>query len=134
MPVLPVLASMTVALVLLAGCAKRPVATVSQRPAPAPGPAAPAPAPAPAPEGRDPGPAPAPPPGPAPSGACPGSAAPGAGSRACAAGAAQGVSGQRRAQADLLRLRPGDGASGRRQDPGRERAVAQLQSELSAPH
>src|SRR5262245_8043833 len=55
MPVLPVLASMTVALVLLAGCAKRPVATV--RPAPAPAPVAPAPPPPPAPA-----PAPAPPP------------------------------------------------------------------------
>ena len=49
MPVRPVLVSMTVALVLLAGCAKRPVATVRQAPAPAPAPAAPPPAPAPAP-------------------------------------------------------------------------------------
>src|SRR5262245_27484218 len=51
-----VLASMTVALLLVAGCAKQPVATVSQAPAhaPAPAPAAPPPPP--------PAPAPAPPP------------------------------------------------------------------------
>ena len=65
MPVRPVLVSMTVALVLLAGCAKRPVATVSQAPAPAPAPAAPPPAPAPAPPPPVAAPAP-PPPVPAP--------------------------------------------------------------------
>src|SRR5262249_41407748 len=60
MPVRPVLVSMTAALVLLAGCAKRPVATVSQAPAPAPAPAAPPPAPAPAPPPPPPAPAPEP--------------------------------------------------------------------------
>jgi peptidoglycan-associated lipoprotein len=70
MLVRPVLASMTVALVLLAGCAKRPVATVSPAPAPAPAPAAPPPAPAPAPPppppvAAPPAPAPAPAPEPA---------------------------------------------------------------------
>jgi peptidoglycan-associated lipoprotein len=50
-----VVATVIVGLILVAGCAKRPVATVSQAPAPAPAPAAPPPAPAPAP-------APAPPP------------------------------------------------------------------------
>jgi peptidoglycan-associated lipoprotein len=70
MLVRPVLASMTVALVLLAGCAKRPVATVSPAPAPAPAPAAPpppapAPAPPPPPVAAAPAPAPAPAPEPA---------------------------------------------------------------------
>src|SRR5262245_36506055 len=62
MPVRPVLASMTVALVLLAGCAKRPVATARQAPPPAPAPAAPPPAPAPAPAPPPPVAAPTPPP------------------------------------------------------------------------
>ena len=65
----PVLASMTVALVLLAGCAKRPVATVREAPPPAPAPAAPPPAPAPAPAPPPPvavAPAPAPAPAPEP--------------------------------------------------------------------
>jgi len=54
-----VVATVIVGLILVAGCAKRPVASVSQAPAPAPAPAAPPPAPAPAPA------APAPPPPPA---------------------------------------------------------------------
>ena len=69
MLVRPVLASMTIALVLVAtGCAKRPVATVRQAPAPAPAPAAPPPAPAPAPAPAPPPPvaAPTPPPPPPP--------------------------------------------------------------------
>jgi len=59
-----VVATVIVGLVLVAGCAKTPVATVSSAPAPAPAPRAPPPAPAPPPPSV--GAAPTPPPTPAP--------------------------------------------------------------------
>ena len=59
-----VVATVIVGLVLVAGCAKTPVATVSSAPAPAPAPTAPPPTPAPPPPSV--GAAPTPPPTPAP--------------------------------------------------------------------
>ena len=59
-----VVATVIVGLVLVAGCAKTPVATVSSAPAPAPAPTAPPPAPAPPPPSV--GAAPTPPPTPVP--------------------------------------------------------------------
>ena len=63
-----VVATVIVGLVLAAGCAKTPVATVSSAPAPAPAPTAPPPAPAPPPPsvGAAPTPSPTPPPAPRP--------------------------------------------------------------------
>ncbi len=63
-----VVATVIAGLVLVAGCAKTPVATVSSAPAPAPAPTAPLPAPAPPPPsvGAAPTPPPTPPPAPRP--------------------------------------------------------------------
>src|SRR5262249_50587796 len=113
---------MIIGLLFVAACAKRPVATAREAapaPAPAPPPAAPAPAP------------PAPPrPGPRPpaGGACTaaGRGRPAAGS---ASGPAEGIYGQRRPQADPLRVRQGRHPSGRREDPRRERQVALVEPE-----